>query len=299
MLKSNNEFIPKFERAQSHLDPPNAEGELILLFGKPLEKGQFGYELHPRIYPSGLVMLNPRWTSETYDLFYSRYYDELYRLDYKADYGKAGIINHMKQIWERIKSSFENKKNVRILDAGSGPGYGLKWLKQEMPNIKLHGIEASADACRILQDEVGAKLIDTDIDGEWTDRFEGYFDLIIMRHVVEHLVNPVDTLYKLANTLSSGGMIYIAVPDMMHPRTILRDYDLWWEYWFRPVHPYYYSKDTLFATLSMTGFYPILYGEDNEEVWCLVCSDKKFQHVPYNAEELYDKQNQLLNKLLC
>ena len=197
-------------------------------------------------------MLNPRWTVESYTQFYTEYYDDLYRLDLKPDYGKTGVIKHMQDVWWRIaKSLGENQHKInRVLDAGSGPGYGMQWLKEQIPQAKLYAIEASPDACNVLKNEVGAHIIDTDLDGAWPDKFQGYFDLIIMRHVVEHILSPVETLAKIKKSLTSNGLLYIAVPDMMHPRTILRDYDKWWEYWFRAVHPYYYSKETLFCDIE-------------------------------------------------
>ena len=68
--KANFEnFEPKFETAYSHLDDRDAIANPILLHQKPLIIGQFGQQLHPVIYPSGLVMLNPRWTADTYNLF--------------------------------------------------------------------------------------------------------------------------------------------------------------------------------------------------------------------------------------
>jgi len=67
-----------FEDTSSHLDSINAIPTPVLLRGKPLTMGQFGQEVHPVIYPSGLVMLNPRWTSESYSEYYSKHYDEYY-----------------------------------------------------------------------------------------------------------------------------------------------------------------------------------------------------------------------------
>lgn len=47
-------FEPKFETAYSHLDPLSAITKQVLIHKEPLTIGQFGQELHPVIYPSGL-----------------------------------------------------------------------------------------------------------------------------------------------------------------------------------------------------------------------------------------------------
>ena len=296
------DFKPEFEASFSHLDQKDSVAKPILLYQKPLITGQFDQELHPVIYPSGLIMLNPRWTADTYNIFYSKYYDSLYDLAIKPDYGKEGIIKNMHEVWKRVESNMNLKESAikSVLDAGCGPGYGLEYLKELMPQIELYGIEASPDARDVLEMNVGATIIDSDIDGDWYLNNTKAFDVIILRHVVEHMLTPVKSLSNLRKTLSDEGFIYIAVPDMMRPRTILRDYDDWWEYWFRSVHAYYYCKETLFATLNLAGLEPIFFGEENEEVWCI--AKAMDVHNPNNHSlsevDVYDKQMKVLNTFL-
>lgn len=267
------EFSPRWEEVNCHLCGGQGRIAPILLHGKPLVQGQFGYEIHPVICECGLVFLNPRWTKETYAKFYEYYYDSLYRLELKPDYGIAGVKRNMAEIWERIRGDVgDGVRNV--LDIGCGSGHGLSYLREQMPNIAIFGVEASPYCQRILTEEVGAVLLGEDLEGQWLSENRGKFDLIIMRHVVEHLLNPVEELKKIRMLLAPGGAIYIAVPDMMHPRTVLRDYEYWWEYYFRAVHPYYYCRETLFKTLKMAGLYPKKWDEVNEEVWCLVNTEE-------------------------
>ena len=101
-IKNIEDFSPIFEDVHNHLDHEDAIPKPILLNNKPLTIGQFGQEIHPVIYPSGLVMLNPRWTAKTYNLFYSKHYDEFYDLALKPEYGKAGIVRNMEEVWSRV-----------------------------------------------------------------------------------------------------------------------------------------------------------------------------------------------------
>lgn len=300
-LKNIEGFSPEFENVKSHLDSVDAIPNPVLLNNKPIQIGQYGQELYPVIYPSGLVMLNPRWTAETYNAFYSKHYDEFYDLAIKPDYGKEGIVRNMKEVWDRVigNCDMEQQSIKNVLDAGSGPGYGLEYIKNFDSQIEIFGIEASIEAREILQDEVGATVVDSDIDGDWSKEYQGKMDLIILRHVVEHMLDPIASLHNLRNTLSQDGYLYIAVPDMMNPRVVLRDYDDWWEYWFRSVHPYYYCKETLFTTLAMAGLEPRYFGEENEEVWCLAQAiegkDSKYTNLD---NDLYSKQMDVLEKFL-
>lgn len=273
----------EWDQTRCHLCGSKSQTTPVLLNGRPLTQGQFGYEVHPVICSCGLVFLNPRWSRKSFGEFYEKFYDDLYRLEIKPDYGIEGVIQHMAQVWKRIRPDMESLARIQnVLDVGCGSGYGLKYLKDQLPGIQIHGIEASPECRKILTGEVNARLIDKDVDGPWLNEHKGNFELVIMRHVVEHLLTPIETLARLKTALSPDGLIYIAVPDMMHPRTILRDYDKWWEYYFRAVHPYYYSRQTLFPTLEAAGLYPISWGEENEEIWCLVGTKKQITHKPDN-----------------
>lgn len=267
----------------------------IMYNGKPLVEGQFGYAIHPVICENcGLVFLNPRWSKEDYNVFYTNYYDKLYRLETKSDYGTSAVINNIKEIWDRIKQEINTKGDLNILDVGCAYGYGLRYLKEQIPNASLYGIESSPDGIKSMQSkEVGAFLITDDFDSEWENEYKGKMDLIILRHVFEHLLDPIETLNKLRKVLKPNGVIYFAVPDMINIRTNLRDYKNWWEYIFRSVHTYYYSKDTFVKTLEIGNLFPVLLSEEKEEIWCLAGKNKK---APFVFENMYKKQMNILDK---
>ena len=98
-----------------------------------------------------------------------------------------------------------------------------------------------------------------------------------MPHVFEHLLNPNEALVKLKFILKQDGIIYLAVPDMLHLRIKLRDYNNWIDYWFRIVRSYYYNKFTLAKTIIENGFDIIDYLEENCELWLIIgfSSDNK------------------------
>jgi len=271
----------------------------IFVKNKPLVNGQFGYAVHPVICQCGLVYLSPRWSKKDYDIFYQQYYDELYRLEIKPDYGKSGVIAHMETIWLRIKNIVREINVNNILDIGCGFGYGLKYLQKQLPNTQLFGIEASKDCCQKIQSkEIGATLISSDFDSEWVINYKNSMDLIILRHVVQHMLNPVETLSKIRETLTSNGLIYISTLNMMCPRVKLRDYKNWWEYYYRIPHTYYFSKETLFKVLEKANLYPLIYEKnDAEEVWCLATTDKSKQAC-ISDSNIYEKQIKILKRYL-
>ena len=283
------------EYIRCHLCGANAN-QPVLLEGRPLTIGQFGYEIHPVICQCSLVLLNPRWQKKEYDHFNETNYDTLYRLETKPDYGIEGVVNFMAECWRRISSHIDVGKLQNVLDIGCSYGHGLKYIKEQRREIKVFGIESSPN-CQLERLGIGAKIISTDYESNWHDEYEGKFDLIIMRHVVEHMLDPVKTVLNIKKTISKEGVIYISLPDMLHPRMQLRDYKKWWEYWFRPVHPYYYNVYTLFATLKNSGLFPEVYGQENNEIWCIVSSDKRKSQV-LSKENVYELQIKVLNSRL-
>ena len=158
--------------------------EPILLEGKPLVDGQFGYAVHPVICRGcGFVYLSPRWSKADYDKFYTNYYDELYRLETKPDYGIPGVVFNMKENWNRIKEKTEVNKIKNIIDIGCASGHGLKYLREQIPGSRIYGIESSPYCCNILQSkDIGATLITTDFDSDWTKDYRKKMDLIIVCH---------------------------------------------------------------------------------------------------------------------
>lgn len=289
-----------FERAFSHLDDITASPKPLWLKGKPLSEGQFGHTVHPVIFPSGLVMLAPRWTAARYQEFYEKEYDSLYRLDLKPDVGVAGIEKNAREIRDRLVASGLSKQNIStILDLGAGPGFGIPVLKDYFESSNVSVIEGSPAARKIIRENNFAEVIGNFVDEKIVVDNLNSFDLVIMRHVVEHFLSPLEELRMVASLLSDNGWVYIAVPDMLTPRTILRDYEFWWEYWFRSVHAYYYNHFTLFRTLWLSGLVVEEWGRENEEIWCVArkvrSADSEYL---YDESAVYQEQMDVLRRLL-
>ena len=96
-------------------------------------------------------------------------------------------------------------------------------------------------------------------------------------------------------------MIYLAVPDMLHPRIKLRDYDEWTNYWFRVVHPYYYNRYTLGKILIENGFDIIDYSEENCELWMIIGLSthiNKNKEFKIDMSEISEKQIDVFDRYL-
>jgi len=174
------------------------------------------------------------------------------------------------------------------LDIGAGMGWSLQWLQAQYPNFnRVSAIESSKHCINNIINVVGAKLIATDVTLKWE---ESHFDLIIMRHVLEHFLDPISALKKVSAHISDNSVVYIATPDMMNPHGSLR------YYWFRAVHTTYFSKLTLIKIASLAKLSPILINAEAGELWGLFRMSKEKYDV--DLSKVYKKQMHIIRNHL-
>jgi SAM-dependent methyltransferase len=223
--------------------------------------GQFGWPTHVSICNRcGLVYLNPRWTKEDTIRFYETEYDQFYRYEE----GEAAEKEQRKAqvVWDRLRR-FTPHNFRSALDIGCGLGWNLHHIRQQLPGLAIAGIEPSEQCAAHFTGEIGGELIASDVDTPWHLDHPGQYDLIVMRHVLEHMLDPVAVLNKIHHSLSPQGYAYIAVPDMMHPDGSLANF------WFRCVHTYYFSAPTLSRAAALAGLEPVALREENAELWAI------------------------------
>ena len=248
--------------------------------------GQFGWPVYVSICKNcGLVFLNPRWTRDGYDQFYETEYEKFYRFN-EAE-AKTTEQVKARTVWNRILQ-YAPQEYRSVLDIGAGLGWGLHHIASNVSGIRLAGIEPSNYCAEHLVNQIGAELIGRDVDSDWYQNIDSPFDLVIMRMVLEHLMNPIESLKKVRQAIAPGGKLYIAVPDMMEPEGPLN------EYWFRSVHTYYYSKATLTSIAARAGFKPVIVRSDNSELWGIF--EPADVPVPAPLPAVYQQQMKALNR---
>ncbi len=109
-----------------------------------------------------------------------------------------------------VKKVKEKKKTpgMKWLDIGCGYGSLLKEAKKE--GFEVFGIEPSKDCQKHLRKEVGAVVFDT-LDSATLS--EGYFDVISLKQVIEHLFDPRAIVQHCYRLLKPGGVLWIATPN--------------------------------------------------------------------------------------
>jgi len=98
-------------------------------------------------------------------------------------------------------SHFNNKKSLNILDFGGGDGHILKPMIEMDHNCNL--VDYNTNTISGLT-HLGKVLSEVQKIHK--------FDLIICRHVLEHLASPSKTIFEFKDYLSEEGLIYAEVP---------------------------------------------------------------------------------------
>ena len=241
-------------------------------------KGQFSIPMNVSICKGcGLTYLNPRWTKEKYISFYKKDYDKYYRSYILSVDSSKSRTRNMEAILKRLQEYGRIKESAHnIVDIGCGMGWGLLYLQKKLqPTGRICAIESSEYCVKHLKRN-SVDVIAKDLDTDWHLDKKGLFDLAIMRHVLEHMLNPIDVLRKIASSLNEEGLLYIAVPDLMSPTLPVTTVS------FRVVHTFYFSQASLRNAFCLSGLEVVASGKkERSEIW-YIC--KKGPSRPPNIE---------------
>lgn len=135
----------------------------------------------------------------------------------------------------------------RILDIGIGTGLFLQLAK--MHGWDCYGIDISEYAISRLKMH-GFKIL----KGEFRNsRFKNnFFDVINMRHSLEHIKDPQEALRKAYQILKPGGILCIATPNSFGIHAKLSG--KYWPHLSIPYHLHFFSKKTLSDLVEGMGF---------------------------------------------
>lgn len=140
----------------------------------------------------------------------------------------------------------------RVLDVGCARGDLLAAMGEEK-RLELFGVEYSkeiADAARAR----GITIYQGDLS--MVDLSPGTIDLVLMQHVLEHVLDPFDTLARVAELLKPGGRLVGELPNLAS-----WDARLFGKYWgggHAPRHIFHFTPQTLEASLRSRGFEDIV-----------------------------------------
>jgi ubiquinone/menaquinone biosynthesis C-methylase UbiE len=175
---------------------------------------------------------------------------------YPSDYHAYSYSNSMISNW--LKAGYSRKvgrelfklipADGRVLDVGCANGSFLTAL-ESIANWELHGIDINPkviEDCRNTKLHLKAGQLE---QGVYPDEF---FDAIIMTHLIEHVVDPLETLRICLAILKPGGVVVGELPNVDS-----WDFKLFHRYWgglHLPRHLFFWSTNTFKDLGKRAGF---------------------------------------------
>lgn len=137
-------------------------------------------------------------------------------------------------------------ENVRLLDIGCSAGGRFKYHLSR--GCDVYGIEANENARDIIK-ITGYKIHIGLFDPNLYE--PGFFDYVIMDQVLEHMVNPLNTLQGISCLLKPQGKLIISTPNARGwGAKIFRQH---WIHWHTPYHLHFFSRKSLEYLADQAG----------------------------------------------
>jgi 2-polyprenyl-3-methyl-5-hydroxy-6-metoxy-1,4-benzoquinol methylase len=110
------------------------------------------------------------------------------------------------------------------------------------------GLEPSQDASKFARKELKLDVLTGFIDKKSFHSMRGYFDVITMWHVLEHVHEPQAALALVANKLEEEGLLVIAVPNIAS-----LDARMYWIALDVPRHLLHFTPETMEKLVNESG----------------------------------------------
>ncbi|WP_103327808.1 class I SAM-dependent methyltransferase [Bacteroidetes bacterium endosymbiont of Geopemphigus sp.] len=225
--------------------------------GRPMAEGRYGKNFFSPKYSfslledleSELLMTWPQPSCEEFQ----KYYNSSFYIPHKEVSNSVfDIIYQWTRSWNlRIKRSWLRKifpDKGALLDYGCGNGFFLQSCQKDGWNVK--GIEPSLTACLSAKKKVGYKVYQN------LDQLKSKpasFDLITLWHVLEHVSDFMQLLFKLVDLLKTGGRCIIALPN--YKSWDSQYYKQFWAAYDLPRHLWHFSPKTMIYLADRTHMY--------------------------------------------
>ena len=195
----------------------------------------------------GLVFVNPRPSFENMNKFYS---GDTYTCHEVAGSASTGSRADFLLNW--IDKHLPPNTPKTLLDYGAGGGGFMLHARKRGWEVQgfepgRRGLETCRAACLVATDHVEELPL-------------GYFGLITLHHVLEHVANPVEVLGRIRKLLTPNGRLFVAVPNAHSLRARLalpalsKKFNVDERYRAFPIHLTYYDDKTLKRMLVKAGW---------------------------------------------
>jgi hypothetical protein len=201
----------------------------------------------------GFVLQNPRFIKAAWDSYYESDYDTYHR-----PVALPGQLVKDQDANARVIDGRLQAANIThfqsMLDLGAGRGDILDYfIRQDPAGIKPLAIEPSRECQRILEDK-GIRVLGSSLQPHGSPE---KVDLIVMRHVLEHLYNPLEALQVIKGFMAQHTALYLEVPNLFSDAGGT----------FHFPHISYFNKTTLGLFTAKANLAATVLEEDDDELY--------------------------------
>ena len=129
---------------------------------------------------------------------------ELYAETFKRLHERLLINKEIREI-----EKYSKRKNMKLLDVGCGTGWITNIYHKHGFNVT--GLEPSKTRAEHARINYNIEIISDYIENI---EVEKQFDLVIMRHVIEHFSDPFNIILKAKELLTVNGLMLVVVPNI-------------------------------------------------------------------------------------
>ena len=128
-------------------------------------------------------------------------------------------------VFNNLMDLILGNSHLKVLDLGCGYKPFKILLNERLPNIEYVGVDFST--------ENAEPDIVLDLNKDTLPFPDGYFDLVILSEVLEHLYNPMHCLEEAIRILKQGGFIFISTPFLYGNHDKEHDYYRYTDLFYR------------------------------------------------------------------
>lgn len=151
----------------------------------------------------GMIFTNPQPTETIIEWFYA----SDIRFGKQSDYFRKSQISFLKE---------NTTADCRtIFDIGAFNGTFLNMAREK--GYIVSGIEPSEEAVNDARKLFDLKIVKGFFGGNFVKSFDSKFDIVTIRHVLEHVRDPITFLKLVIKITEPGKYIFIEVPDSTNP----------------------------------------------------------------------------------
>lgn len=181
----------------------------------------------------------------------SAYYDREYTSGHEG-HRRVRFEHRVGKAQRQIRAGLRFQPNAKsVIDIGCSYGYAVEAGKRL--GLRSMGVDVSQHVVKqCVERGLEARVGNTD----QIPASDGEFDIVLMKHVLEHSSSPATALSEVRRVLSPNGVVVIAVPDVEYIKATMSGPD---HKYYAPdhhgrEHHVYYSQQTLAQMLERHGF---------------------------------------------